>query len=58
MMVKRRLIASSTFDSVGLWLPTTISLNCGVNSKKSCFMKRAAIRSPPVNALILASAHA
>ena len=30
-------------------------VNCGVNSKKFCRMKRAAIGSPPVSCLILAS---
>ena len=40
----------------GLWLPATSSLNCGVNSKKSCRMKRAVMRSPPVSALSLLSA--
>jgi hypothetical protein len=33
------------------------SLNCGVYSKKSCRMNRADILSPPVKALIFASAH-
>ena len=52
--LKRRRIASSTERRPGLWLPAMTSLNCGVYSKKSCRMKRAAIVSPPVSALILA----
>ena len=55
--LKRRRIASSTERRPGLWLPAMNSLNCGVYSKKSWRMKRAAIVSPPVSALILASAH-
>jgi hypothetical protein len=37
-------------------LPTTISLNAGMKSKKSWCMKRAVILSPPVIALIFSSA--
>ena len=49
-------MASSTLRIDGLWLPTTSSLNCGMNSKKSWRMKRAVILSPPVSALSLLSA--
>src|SRR5262249_26730877 len=50
-------MASSTDLRPGLWLPAMSSLNCGINSKKSCRMKRADILSPPVNALILLRPH-
>src|SRR5262249_42472787 len=40
----RRRIASSTLRNAGLWLPAINSLNCGMYSKKSCRMNRAAIR--------------
>ena len=56
MRCSRRRIASSTLRIAGLWLPATISLNCGTNSKKSCRMNRAVILSPPVRVLSLLSA--
>lgn len=42
---------------VGRWLPIMHSVNCGAYSKKSCRMKRAAMGSPPVSCLSLASLH-
>ena len=39
-----------------MWLPAISNLNCGVNSKKSIRINRAAILSPPVSAFILLSA--
>ena len=38
--LKRLFMASSTVRSPGLWFPAIKSLNCGINSKKSCRMDR------------------
>ena len=57
-MLKRRLAASSTLRSIGLWLPMSTSLNCGRYSKKSCRMNLARMVSPPVICLIRLSTQA
>ena len=42
--LKRRRAASSTLCRSGTWLPMTVSLNCGLNSKKS--LSHEACRNP------------
>ncbi len=52
-----RRMATSTLLSCGLWFAEISGLNCGLNSKSSCRMKRAVSVSPPVIFFSFASAH-